>query len=67
MNKEWTEQNKLMQLQLKKKDTFLEGIHTLIQLRKVLMAQILQLKEELSREDFSAMPFRSLMNMNKRK
>ena len=59
MNKEWAEQNKLMQLQLKKKDTFSEGIHTLIQLRKDLMTQILRLKEELSQEDFSAMPFKN--------
>ena len=57
MNKEWAEQNTLMQLQLKKKDTFSEGIHTLIQLRKDLMTQILRLKEELSQEDFSTMPF----------
>jgi len=47
MNREWTEQNKLMQLQLKKKDTFPEGIHILIQLRKDLMTQILRLKEEI--------------------
>ena len=59
MNREWTEQNKLMQLQLKKKDTFPEGIHILIQLRKDLMTQILRLKEELSQEDFSAMPFKN--------
>ena len=57
MNKNWTEQNKTMQLQLKKKDTFLQGIETLITLRRDLMAQILQLKKELSQEDFSAMPF----------
>lgn len=58
MNKEWSELNKTMQLQLKKKDTFAEGIDTLIALRKDLMAQILQFKEELSQEDFSAMPYR---------
>ena len=59
MNREWAEQNKLMQLQLKKNDTFPEGIHTLNQLRKDLMTQILRLKEELSQEDFSAMPFKN--------
>lgn len=59
MNKEWSELNKTMQLQLKKKDTFAEGIDTLIALRKDLMAQILQFKEELSQEDFSAMPYRN--------
>ena len=57
MNKEWSELNKTMQLYLKKKDTFAEGIDTLIMLRKDLMAQILQFKEELSQDDFSAMPF----------
>lgn len=59
MNKEWSELNKTMQLQLKKKDTFAEGIDTLIALRQDLMAQILQFKEELSQEDFSAMPYRN--------
>ena len=59
MNKDWSERNKAMQLQLKKKDTFAEGIDTLIALRKDLMAQILQFKEELSQEDFSAMPYRN--------
>ena len=57
MNKDWSEQNKLLQSQLKKKDIFAEGIDTLIMLRKDLMAQILQFKEELSQDDFSAMPF----------
>ena len=57
MNKDWSEQNKLLQSQLKKKDTFAEGIDTLIMLRKDLMAQIMQFKEELSQDDFSAMPF----------
>ena len=57
MNKEWAELNKTMQLYLKKKDTFAEGIDTLIMLRKDLMAQIMLFKEELSQDDFSAMPF----------
>jgi len=57
MNKEWAELNKIMQLQLKKKDTFESGIDTLITLRKDLMTQILRFKEELSQDDFSAMPF----------
>lgn len=57
MNKDWAEQNKTMQLQLKKKDSFAEGINTLITLRKNLMTQILWFKEELSQDDFSALPF----------
>lgn len=57
MNKEWTELNRTIQLQLKKKDTFKSGIITLIALRKDLMDQILQFKEELSPDEFSVMPF----------
>ena len=57
MNKNWSEQSKLMQSQLKKKDTFESGIDTLIALRKDLMTQIQQFKKELLLEDFSAMPF----------
>ncbi len=57
MNKNWSEQSKLMQSQLKKKDTFESGIDTLITLRKDLMTQIQQFKKELLLEDFSVMPF----------
>jgi len=57
MNKEWSELNKTMQLLLKKKDTFSSGIDALIKLRKELMEQILQFKEELAVADFSAMPY----------
>ena len=42
MNKEWSEMNKTMQLQIKKKDTFSTGIDTLLTLREELMKQILQ-------------------------
>ena len=57
MNKEWAELNKIMQLQIKKKDTFSLGIATLIELRKKLMEQIIQFRNELSNDDFSAMPY----------
>ena len=57
MNKEWAELNKTMQLQIKKKDTFSLGIATLIELRKKLMEQIMQFRNELSNDDFSAMPY----------
>lgn len=57
MNQEWSELNKTMQLQLKKKDSFEAGISTLLELRKALMEQILQFKEDLSPEDFTAMPY----------
>lgn len=57
MNQEWSELNKTMQLQLKKKDSFEAGISTLLELRKLLMKQILQFKEALAVSDFSAMPY----------
>ncbi len=57
MNKEWSDLNKKMQLQLKKKDTYEAGINTLMMLRAELMTQIMQFKSELKNEDFSAMPF----------
>ncbi len=57
MNKEWSELNKLMQTQIKHKDTFSSGIDTLLELRGKLMQQILKLWQELKTEDFSAIPF----------
>ena len=57
MNKEWSELNKAMQLQLKKADTFSDGINTLINLRKNLMDVIEQFRNELSDDNFSAMPY----------
>ena len=57
MNKEWSELNKTMQAQLKKRDTFDEGIATLLELRKQLWNTILSYKKELSREDFDSIPF----------
>lgn len=57
MNKEWSELNKAMQLQIKKKETFPQGIETLLALRKQLMEQILEFKETLNIGDFSAMPY----------
>ena len=57
MNKEWSELNKSMQTQLRKKDTYRDGIDTLLQLRDQLMQTICLFKEDLEREDFNAMPF----------
>lgn len=57
MNKEWSELNKKMQMQIKKKDTCKEGLDTLFDLRAQLMQTIVSFKEELSREDFDAIPF----------
>ena len=57
MNKEWSELNKTMQTQLKKKDTFDDGIATLLELRKQLWNTISSYKKELKREDFDSIPF----------
>ncbi len=57
MNKEWAELNKTMQLQIKKKETFATGIDTLLDLRRTLMEQIMQFKNEMSDDDFCAMPY----------
>lgn len=57
MNKDWSELNKTMQLRLKKKDTFDEGIASLFELRKQLWNTILSYKTELKREDFDSIPF----------
>ncbi len=57
MNKEWSELNKTMQVQIKKKDTYKMGINTLLSLRKLLMQTLVSFKEELSREDFNLIPF----------
>ena len=57
MNKEWSELNKTMQVQIKKEDTYKEGIGTLFYLRGQLMQTLLTFKEDLCREDFHAIPF----------
>ena len=57
MNKEWSEINKTMQAQLKKKDTFDDGIATLLELRNLLWNTISSYKKELKREDFDSIPF----------
>ena len=57
MNKEWSDLNKTLQMQLRKESTFSEGIKTLLTLRQALMDELLNMKHELRREDFNAMPF----------
>mgnify|MGYP002585221130 FL=1 len=57
MNKAWSELNKTMQTQIKKKDTYKAGIDTLFDLRKQLTETLISFKEELNREDFDAIPF----------
>ena len=57
MNKEWSELNKQMQSQLKKRNTFEDGIASLFRLRGELMDTINSFRKELPREQFSAIPF----------
>lgn len=57
MNKEWSEQNKLMQSQIGRESTFSEGIDTLLDLRCKLFNQLLEIKKELTDEEFCAIPF----------
>ena len=57
MNKEWSELNKTMQAQIKRKDTYKMGIDTLLSLRSQLMQTLVSFREELRREDFNAILF----------
>lgn len=57
MNKAWSELNKTMQTQIKKRDTYKAGIDTLFDLRKQLTETLISFKEELNREDFDTIPF----------
>lgn len=57
MNQVWSELNKTMQAQLKKKDTYEAGIATLFDLRNQLMETLISFHEELNREEFDAIPF----------
>jgi len=57
MNKEWSELNKTMQTQIKRKDTYKAGVDTFLILRNQLMQTLTSLNEELDREEFNAIPF----------
>lgn len=57
MNTEWSELNKAMQTQLKKKESYEEGIDTLFDLRNQLMKTLISFNDELCRKDFDAIPF----------
>ena len=56
MNREWSEKNKQMQ-SLLKKASFAEGIVELIDLRNILMAEMMSWIKELSSDDYSMMPY----------
>ena len=57
MNREWSELNKKMQAELKKEETFSDGIRTLFELRGKLLQTADHFFRELSRGDFCAIPF----------
>jgi len=57
LNKEWSELNKTMQVQIKKAASYKDGINTLLDLRNRLIDTIYSFKHDLSREDFNAIPF----------
>lgn len=57
MNKDWSELNKTMQKQIRRNDTYKDGIGTLFALRNQLMQTVLSFRDELCREDFDAIPF----------
>lgn len=57
MNKVWSEENKSMQLLLKKEETFSQGIDTLLALRGSLFAEVTRMARELPPEAFWQMPF----------
>lgn len=57
MNKKWSDLNKLMQTQLKREETFSDGLETLFSLRGDLFAKLQDFKNRLGRADFNAAPF----------
>lgn len=57
MNRQWSEENRRMQIQLRRRETFDAGMDTLFALREQLMQTLCAFRGELCREDFSAMPF----------
>ena len=56
MNREWSDKNKLAQSKLKKA-SFRDGINEFLELREMLMQEMLLWKQELSPEDYCAIPF----------
>ena len=57
MNKEWSVLNKKMQLLLRKKDTFKDGISVCLELRSTLSDAVEKLCDKLSDEQYSLMPY----------
>ena len=57
MNLSWSELNKNIQTELKKKETFSQGINSLIFLRNEIFTVVENLFSDLSQNDFSLLPF----------
>ena len=57
MNKKWAELNKTLQSQLKKEETFADGVQTVLRLRQELFDVLCQLKSELTRKEFNDSPY----------
>ena len=57
MNKEWSDLNKKIQLLLRKKDTFKDGISVCLELRNTLSNAVEKLCDKLSDEQYSLMPY----------
>lgn len=57
INREWSELNKIIQTQIKRKDTYEASIETLFDLRNRLMKTVTSFNDELNREEYSAIPF----------
>lgn len=57
MNVEWSDLCKKVKTCISKEASFDTGINTLLDLRAILMEQILSFRKDLRREDFNAIPF----------
>ena len=57
MNQKWSELNRIMQSQLRKRETYREGMAVLYSLRNQLMQVLTFFRDDLTKADFSAMPF----------
>lgn len=57
MNQEWSELHKTMQTQIKSRNSFCDGIMTLLLLRRKLIGQIAEFEKNLTKDQMCAIPF----------
>ena len=57
MNKAWSAQQKRIQMQLRKPETYAAGMETLFTLRRELRDTLFALRHQLNLPDFAAMPY----------